>query len=69
MDDLTLLVLRAQTGDLAALGALFEILGPKLERFIGYQIPDRTQAADILHEVFLVIHRKIGWVRDPACNK
>lgn len=63
---MTLLVLRAQAGDLAALGELFELLGPKLERFIGYLTSDRDRARDILHDVFLMVHRKIGWVREPS---
>jgi RNA polymerase sigma-70 factor (ECF subfamily) len=60
-----LLVLRAQSGDIAALGELFERVGPRIASHIRYIIRDDSLAEDALQEVFLIVHRKLGWLRSP----
>ena len=60
-----LLVLRAQSGDLVALGELFERIGPRIAGHIRYIVRDDALAEDVLQEVFLIVHRKIGWLRAP----
>jgi len=60
-----LLVLRAQSGDVGALGELFERVGPRIAGHIRYIVRDDALAEDVLQEVFLIVHRKIGWLRTP----
>ena len=61
----SLLVLRAQSGDVGALGELFEHVGPRIASHIRYIVRDDALAEDVLQEVFLIVHRKIGWLRAP----
>ena len=61
-----LLVLRAQAGDREAFGELYRLISPAVRRFLSSISGDRTAAEDVLHDVFLTVHRKIAWLRDPA---
>jgi RNA polymerase sigma-70 factor (ECF subfamily) len=61
-----LLVLRAQTGDRDALGELYQRVGGTLARHLQYILKDDALAEDALHDVFIIVHRKLRWLRDPA---
>ena len=65
-DDLTLLVLRAQSGDIGAFEALHRRLAPSLLRHLRHIVQDGALAEDLLQDVFVVAFRKLGWLRDPA---
>ena len=59
------LVLLAQSGDR---GALNQLLGDLQDGLYGYLIRlvgDKHLAEDILQEVFVLIWRKLRWLRDP----
>lgn len=58
-------VLRAQAGDREAFDSLLETLQAPLYRYITSLIGARPLAEDVLQEVFLIIYRKIGWLREP----
>jgi RNA polymerase sigma-70 factor (ECF subfamily) len=58
-------VLRAQTGDLAALESLLASVQGPLFRYVSSIVDDRSRAADVLQETFVRIWRKIGWLREP----
>lgn len=62
----TLWVISAQLGSREALGSLFEAVQAPLSRYLANLAGDWSVAEDILQEVFLRIHRKIGWLDDPA---
>lgn len=59
-------VLLAQAGDRAALDALLRALQERLYRFLlGLTLrPDLAQ--DALQETFVLLCRRIGWLRDPS---
>ena len=59
------LVLRCQSSDREAFDALLRSVQTGLWRYISGLTGDRDLALDILQEVFLIIYRKIGWLRDP----
>jgi RNA polymerase sigma-70 factor, ECF subfamily len=61
----TRLVLLAQSGDRAALEELFESVEPPLLRFIRGSVGERALAEDVLQEVFILIYRKLYWLREP----
>ena len=61
-----LLVLRAQTGDLEALGELLTVVQPALRRYLRILTRDDGRADDVLQETFLIAVRKLRGVRDPA---
>ncbi len=58
-------VLRAQTGDREALDELFRLVQEPLYRYIVSLVNSRTLAEDILQEVFILIYRKLRWLREP----
>jgi RNA polymerase sigma-70 factor (ECF subfamily) len=58
-------VLRAQSGDLEALNELLKAVQEPLYRYISSLVSQRHLAEDILQEVFIRIHRKLGWLREP----
>jgi RNA polymerase sigma-70 factor, ECF subfamily len=60
------LVLRSQAGDTAAFDELLKEVQAPLDRYISRLAGDEGLAEDILQEVFLIIYRKIGWLREPA---
>ncbi|MGH9800819.1 MAG: RNA polymerase sigma factor [Blastocatellia bacterium] len=59
------LVLRAQAGDREALDELFQLVQEPLYRYIVSLAGSRTLAEDILQEVFILIYRKLRWLREP----
>lgn len=59
-------VLQAQAGDRAALDELFHHLQGPLFGYLAKLTGDRAEAEDLLQEVFLRVHRKLRWLRDPA---
>lgn len=61
----TRLVLLAQSGDRAALEALFESVQTPLGRYVRAATGDSALAEDVLQEVFILIYRKLYWLRDP----
>ncbi len=61
----TRLVLLAQSGDRAALDALFESVQAPLGRYVRAATGDPALAEDVLQEVFILIYRKLYWLRDP----
>lgn len=58
-------LLRAQAGDREALDALLRLVQEPLYRYILSLVGSRALAEDILQEVFLLIYRKLPWLRDP----
>jgi RNA polymerase sigma-70 factor (ECF subfamily) len=58
-------VLRAQSGDLEALNELLKAVQEPLYRYISSLVNQQHLAEDILQEVFIRIHRKLGWLREP----
>ena len=61
----TRLVLLAQSGDRAALEELFESIQSPLGRYVRAATGERALAEDVLQEVFILIYRKLYWLRDP----
>jgi RNA polymerase sigma-70 factor (ECF subfamily) len=62
----TLWVLRAQTGDLAALESLLAAVEAPLYRYVAALVGEPARAADVLQETFVRIWRKLVWLRDPS---
>ena len=60
------LALRAQSGDREAFDRLFQLLQEPLYRYIFSLTGARPLAEDILQEVFILIYRKIRWLREPG---
>jgi RNA polymerase sigma-70 factor (ECF subfamily) len=58
-------VLRAQTGDRAALDELLQSVQTTLYRYIVRLVGEPATAEDVLQEVFLQIYRKLRWLREP----
>lgn len=59
-------ILQAQSGDRDALDELFRILQRPLYGYLWRLTGDRAQAEDLLQDVFLLVHRKLRWLRDPS---
>jgi len=59
------LVLRAQAGDREAFDQLLRLAQEPLYRYIYSLAGTRALAEDILQEVFILIYRKIRWLREP----
>jgi RNA polymerase sigma-70 factor (ECF subfamily) len=58
-------VLLAQSGDRAALEELFKAVEGPLLRYVLGVVADRALAEDVLQEVFILIYRKLYWLREP----
>src|SRR5215213_10613544 len=58
-------VLQAQSGSQESLNELFKSVQAPLFRYIVSLVRDQHQAEDILQEVFIRIHRKMRWLREP----
>ncbi|MEO6726660.1 MAG: sigma-70 family RNA polymerase sigma factor [Blastocatellia bacterium] len=58
-------VLRAQAGEREALDELFRLMQEPLYRYIVSLVSSRSLAEDILQEVFILIYRKLRWLREP----
>jgi RNA polymerase sigma-70 factor, ECF subfamily len=61
----SLWILRAQSGDSEAFGALLKAVQEPLYRYILSLVRESSLAEDILQEVFLRIYRKLRWLREP----
>lgn len=61
----TLWVLRAQSGDREAMNQLFLTVQDPLYAFLRASGADARRAEDLLQEVLVTIHRKLGWLREP----
>ena len=59
------LVLLAQSGDRGALKQLFDDLQEGLYGYLVRLVGDKHLAEDILQDVFVLIWRKLRWLRDP----
>jgi RNA polymerase sigma-70 factor, ECF subfamily len=51
--DVADLVLRAQTGDSEAVGALYQMYSPAIYRYVAYRMPSTDDAEDLTAEVFI----------------
>jgi RNA polymerase sigma-70 factor (ECF subfamily) len=58
-------VLKAQSGDKVALDELFQSIQLPLYRYILSLVEEPSLAEDVLQEVFVLIYRKIYWLREP----
>ncbi|MCI0337529.1 MAG: sigma-70 family RNA polymerase sigma factor [Acidobacteria bacterium] len=58
-------VLRAQAGDRQALDELLQLVQEPLYRYIVSLVGTHALAEDILQEVFILIYRKLRWLREP----
>ena len=58
-------VLHAQAGDRQALGELFESVQRPLYRYLLGLVGRPELAEDVLQDVFVLVHRKLRWLRDP----
>ena len=61
-------VLRSQSGDTDALNSLLNAIQEPIYRYIVGLVNDEHMAYDILQEVFLVVTRKIYWVKDARLS-
>jgi RNA polymerase sigma-70 factor (ECF subfamily) len=52
-DDVEALVERAQAGDVAALGAIYDRLAPRVYRFALFRVGSRADAEDLMQRTFL----------------
>lgn len=59
------LALRAQAGDREAFDQLLRSVQEPLYRYIYSLVGTRALAEDILQEVFILIYRKLRWLREP----
>jgi RNA polymerase sigma-70 factor (ECF subfamily) len=59
------LILLAQAGDRQALSQLFQSIQEALHSYLVRLVNDEHLADDILQEVFVLIWRKLPWLRDP----
>jgi RNA polymerase sigma-70 factor (ECF subfamily) len=60
------LVLRCQTGDVAAFEELYEKYQPRLRYFVRRLDQSSTDVEDILQDIWLVVFRKIITLREPT---
>jgi RNA polymerase sigma-70 factor (ECF subfamily) len=58
-------ILKAQSGDKVALDELFQSIQIPLYRYILSLVEEPSLAEDVLQEVFVLIYRKIYWLREP----
>lgn len=59
------LVLLAQAGDRQALAQLLQSIQEALHAYLARLVNDEHLAEDVLQEVFVLIWRKLRWLRDP----
>ena len=58
-------VLRAQAGDTEAFGRVLERSQAALFRCVRGIVGQRELAEDVLQDVFVILHQKLGWLREP----
>ena len=61
----TLLLLRAQSGDQEALDHLLKGVQERLYTYLRGLVGDPHLAEDVLQDVFVLVYRKLLWLRDP----
>ena len=59
------LVLRAQAGDRDAFDSLLRTLQQPLYRYLVGLVGSRSLAEDLLQDTFLLVYRKLRWLREP----
>jgi RNA polymerase sigma-70 factor (ECF subfamily) len=59
------LILLAQAGDRQALAQLLQSIQQALHAYLARLVNDEHLAEDILQDVFVLIWRKLRWLRDP----
>jgi RNA polymerase sigma-70 factor (ECF subfamily) len=59
------LILRAQAGDRPAFEELLVSFQGSLFSYLTSLVRDRHLAEDVLQEVFVIVYRKLKWLRDP----
>ena len=59
-------VLQAQAGDRAALDALLRSIEQPLFAYVAGVVGRGPLAEDVLQDVFVLVYRKLTWLRDPA---
>ncbi|MCP4247402.1 MAG: RNA polymerase sigma factor [bacterium] len=64
-----LLVLRAQSGDISAWDALLSATQEWLYRYLQRLIDDGHQADEVLQDVYLLIFRKLKFLREPRAYR
>ncbi len=62
----TFRVLRAQAGEREALDELLRSVQAPLYRYVQGMVGDRRLAEDVLQDVFILVCRKLRWLRDPS---
>ncbi len=62
-------MLRAQAGDREALDALLRSVQGPLFGYVRGLVGDRQLAEDVLQDVFVLICRKLRWLREPSLFK
>src|SRR5262249_25269888 len=58
-------VTRAQSGDAEALAALLKAIQEPVYRYLVRLIGDSHLALDVLQDVFVLVIRKLYWLREP----
>ena len=58
-------MLRAQSGDRDALGRLLDDVGPALHRYLRGIVKRDDVADDLLQDTYIVICKKLRWLREP----
>jgi RNA polymerase sigma-70 factor (ECF subfamily) len=58
-------VVRAQAGDIEALDALLRSVQDPLYRYLVRLVTDQHLALDVLQDVFVILIRKLYWLREP----
>ncbi len=64
--DQTFRVLRAQAGDREALDELLRSVQAPLYRYVRGLVGDPHLAEDVLQDVFVLVCRKLKWLREPS---
>jgi RNA polymerase sigma-70 factor (ECF subfamily) len=59
-------VLRAQSGDAEALDSLLKAIQEQLYGYVFSLVRDHHRALDVVQDVFVLVIRKLYWLREPA---
>jgi RNA polymerase sigma-70 factor (ECF subfamily) len=65
-EGLRLLVIRAQSGDVEAFEALYRRLAPAVFRHLSHVTGDASVAEDVLQDTFVIVFRRLRWLREPS---
>jgi RNA polymerase sigma-70 factor, ECF subfamily len=66
-DEISALIVRAQSGDRAAFGTLVERFQPAVYAVALARLRDANEAIELTQEVFIHAMTKLGQLRDPHC--